>query len=238
MEPSPSTSASCSKELGAQLGLPAGVLARIPANTGVITVMRSDQLSDVQTGVRAVRILSVWLLVLVLVMFAAAVYLARGIRRETLRNIGWSFVIVGLLVLIVRRVAGNYAIDSLTSPPYRPAARDVFLIGSSILGQVGKATVFYGLVAVVGAVLAGPTRYATRARRSIAPVLNEHQGMAWFGAGFVFLLLVFWGPTHALRTYWGVLLLGALLALGLWAFRRETLREFPADPASEPIPAS
>ena len=35
--------------------------------------------------------------------------------------------------------------------------------------------------------------------------------MAWFGAGFVFLLLVFWGPTHALRTYWGVLLLGGVL---------------------------
>jgi hypothetical protein len=226
------------KELGAELGLPAGVLAKIAANTGVITVMRSDQLSEVQTGVRAVRILSVWLLVLVLVMYGAAIYLARGIRRETLRNIGWSFVIVGLLILIVRRVAGNYAVDSLTSATYRPSARDVFLIGSSILGQVGKATIFYGLVAVVGAVLAGPTRLATKARGFLAPTLNEHQGIAWFAAGIVYLVLVFWGPTHALRTYWGVLLLGALLALGLWAFRRETLREFPADPPSKPIAAS
>ncbi len=181
------------KEFGAELGLPAGVLARVPPNTGVITVMKSDQLSNVQTGVRAARVLSVWLLVLVLVMFGVAVYLARGIRRERLRNIGWSFVIVGLLVLIFRRVAGNYAIDSLTSPMYRPSARDVFLIGSSILGQVGKATVFYGLVAIVGTVLAGPTRYAKAVRRAIAPTLNEHQGMAWFATAFVFLVLVLWG---------------------------------------------
>ena len=225
------------KELGAELGLPAGVLARVPPNTGVITVMKSNQLSDVQTGVRAVRVLSVWLLVLVLVMFGVAVFLARGIRRETLRNVGWSFVIVGLLILIFRRVAGNYAIDSLTSPTYRRSARDVFLIGSSILGQIGWATVFYGFVAIVGTVLAGPTRYATAVRRSIAPTLNEHQGMAWFATGFVYLVLVLWGPTHALRTVWGVLLLGALLALGVWAFRRETLREFPARSVSVPITA-
>jgi high-affinity Fe2+/Pb2+ permease len=59
----------------------------------------------------------------------------------------------------------------------------------------------------------------------------------WLGTGIVFLLLVLWGPTHALRTLWGVVLLGALLSLGLWAFRRETVREFPASPAVAPAPA-
>jgi uncharacterized SAM-binding protein YcdF (DUF218 family) len=66
-------------------------------------------------------------------------------------------------------------------------------------------------------------------------VLNERQGFVWAGVGFVFLLAVLWGGTHALRTWWGILLLGGLIAIGVVAFRRQTLREFPA-PAAEPEP--
>ena len=49
----------------------------------------------------------------------------------------------------------------------------------------------------------------------------------WGVAGAVYLLLVLWGPTHALRTPTGILVLGALAALGLYSLRRETLQEFP-----------
>src|SRR4051794_7945146 len=123
-------------ELAADLGLPGKIVQQLPADAGVITVMRSDQLSTAQTGVRAIKVLSVWLLVLVLAMFALAIYLARGERRETLRNVGWAFVIVGLLVLVVRRWLGNYAVDELTSPTYNGSVHDVWLIGTSILGQI------------------------------------------------------------------------------------------------------
>ena len=58
--------------------------------------MRSDQLAAAQTGVQAVRILSAALLVLVLALYALAIYLARGARRQTIRNIGFAFVLVGL----------------------------------------------------------------------------------------------------------------------------------------------
>ena len=163
-------------ELGTELGVPADALAKIPPNTGVVTVMTSDQLSTAQASVQALRVLSVWLLVIVLVMFGVALYLAKGIRREMLRNIGWAFVIVGLITLVVRQVAGNYAISALTNPPYDKPAHDVFLIASSTLGDIGWAAIIYGAVAIVGAVLAGPSRYATEARRYIAPVLSERQG--------------------------------------------------------------
>jgi hypothetical protein len=76
-------------------------------------------------------------------------------------------------------------------------------------------------------VLAGSTRAAIAVRTWAAPVLNQRQGIAWLVYGFVFILLVLWGPTHALRTWWGILLLGGLLALGLEVLRRQTLREFP-----------
>jgi hypothetical protein len=219
-------------QLGTNLGLPADALARLPPDAGVITIMRSDQLSAAQTGVQAVRALSLWLLVLVLGLYALAVYLARGFRREVLRTIGWSFIGIGLVVLVVRRVAGNYAVDALTQAQYREPAHHVWLIASSILGQIGGAAILYGVVAVLGAMLAGPSGTATTVRRWIAPVLNGRPAIAWSAVGFAFLLLVLWGGTHALRTWWGVVLLGGLVALGVAALQRQTAKEFPPPAAA------
>ena len=49
------------REVATQLGLPSSVIARLPPDVGVITVARSDQLATAQKGVRAIKILSVWL---------------------------------------------------------------------------------------------------------------------------------------------------------------------------------
>jgi hypothetical protein len=214
-------------ELGEALGLSDETLAKLPAKAGVVTVMKSDQLGAVQKGVKAIHVLSSWLLFGVLALYALAIYLARGHRRETLRNIGWMFAVVGLLSLLIRRVVGNYAVDALASPSYRGSVRDLWLIASSILHQIGIAEVAYGLIAVAGAVFAGPTRWATSLRRHVAPTLNENQGVAWGALAGVVVLLAVWGPTHALRTWWGVLLFACLLAGGLVALRHQTLREFP-----------
>ncbi len=215
------------QSVGPSLGLPASALSRLPPQTGVITVMRSDQLAAAQNGIKVVKIVSTWLVLLVLALFALAIYLATGRRRETLRTVGWAFVFAGLLVLVVRRVAGSYTVDALADPPYRDAAHHAWLTSSSILGEVGRAIVLYGIVVVLGAILAGPSRPATAVRRWIAPVLNQRHDITWGTAAFAFLLLVLWGPTHALRTWYGVLVLGGLLALGIVMLRRQTLAEFP-----------
>jgi hypothetical protein len=222
--------------IGPQLGLPAAAVAQIPPNTGVITVMRSDQLGLVQKAVKAIRGISVWVFILVLLMFAAALYLAVGERRRTLRNIGWAFVLMGLLVLVVRRFGGNYAVNALTTSQYRHPAHRVWEIYTSELRDLGWAVILYGVFGILGAVLAGPTRLATRARSHIAPVLNENQGIAWAVVAFAYLLLVLWGGTHALRTPLGILVLGALLAVGVVALRRQTLVEFPPRAVAEPLP--
>jgi hypothetical protein len=213
------------KQLGTDLGLPASTLQRLPPDAGVITVMRSDQLSAAQAAVQAVRVLSALLLVLVLALYALAIYLARGARRETLRNVGWAVVLVGLIVLVVRRVGGNVAVEALTTPTSSDAAHQAWLIGTAMLGDIGWAAILYGAIALLGALLAGPSRAATALRRRIAPVLNDQPGIAWACVASVFLLAVVWGGTHALRTAWGIALLGALLAAGVLAFRQQTLRE-------------
>ena len=213
------------RSLGAELGLSAATLDRIPPDAGELEIMSSDRLGAAQAAVRSLRVLSTWLLVLVLGLYALAIFLARGARRETLRNVGWALVVVGLTVLAVRRLAGAYAVDALTQPSSEESGRRVWLIGTSILGQIGWAAVIYGVVAILGAVLAGPTVRAVAVRRRLAPVLNEHPAYVWTGLAVVFLLLVMWGPTHALRTLWGIALLGILVAGGVVALRHQTQRE-------------
>jgi hypothetical protein len=226
-------------EVGTQLGLPADALAKLPAKAGTLTLMRSDQLAAAQTGIQAVRVLSAWLLVAVLFLYGLAIFLARGARRVTLRNAGLGFALVGLVCLVLRTLLGNYIVSSLAAPGYEPATHRLWLIGTSILGQIGWAAVLYGVIAALGAILAGPTSLATRLRSNAAPILNERQGIVWAGVGFIYLLALLWGGTHALRTWWGILLLGGLIAIGVVAFRRQTLREFPgAVVEPEPLAAA
>ena len=221
-------------EVGTSLGLSSSALDKLPGTAGTVTLMQSDQLSTAQTAVRALHALSVWLLVLVLAMYVAAVWLARGARRPVLRNVGWALVLVGLATLVIRRLAGNYVVDALSSPGYNGATHRLWLIGTAILGQIAAATILYGAITVLGAVLAGPTTAAVAVRSRIAPILNDRQGIVWAGAAGAYLLLVLWGGTHALRTWWGILLLAVLLAAGIAALRRQTLAEFPAGVVAQP----
>jgi hypothetical protein len=224
-------------EVGTELGIPQDALAKLPAKAGTLTLMKSDQLSAVQTGIQAVRVLSAWLLVGVLFLYGLAIYLARGARRATLRNAGIGLALVGLLTLVLRQLLGNYITDSLAQPGYEPATHRLWLIGTAILGQIGAAALLYGVIAALGAVFAGPTAPTVWLRERLAPVLNERQGIVWGGVSFIYLLAILWGGTHALRTWWGILLLGGLIAIGVVALRRQTLSEFPPGKQLEPAPA-
>jgi hypothetical protein len=214
-------------EIAAKLGLPGTLISKIPQDKGQIVVMKSTQLRTVQKGVKVINVFSVLLFIAVLGLFALAIVLARGSRRATLRNIAFSFIAVGLLVLLVRRFTGNHVITALTTPEYDDTVRRVWVIGSAILGDIGIASIFYGVIALLGALLAGPSRLATHLRRRMAPTVVQQPGAAWGVLGGLFLLLVLWGPTHALQTWWGILLLAGLIALGFEALRRAMVREFP-----------
>jgi hypothetical protein len=55
--------------------------------------------------------------------------------------------------------------------------------------------------------------------------------LLFYGAvALVFLLLLLWSPLNSDRGIWGTLLLAFLVGLGVWALRRQTIKEFP--PAS------
>lgn len=224
--------------IGTELGFGDELDARLPPDVGQIVILESDQLEAAQTGVKAIKWLS-WLVILIaLACYAAAIWLARG-RRGMLRNIGVALLVIGILLLVIRRVVGNYIVDALASgESVRGAVDSTWLIGTSLLSEVAWALIVYGVVIVLGTWLAGPSRYATRARGAIGPTLRDRPGLAWGALAVVYLLLVLWAPVPALRNWPGVLLLGALVALGFEAFRRVTVGELgpgePAPPAGTP----
>jgi hypothetical protein len=130
-------------------------------------------------------------------------------------------------------------VDALTESTGEKPVRAVWLIGTSILGEIGRAGILYGVITVLGAVLAGPTRAATAARRWLAPYLNERPILAWTVLAAAFALLVYWGPTHALHRWWGIVIFAVLLAIGHLALRRQTMKEFPPTRTEEaPPPAA
>ena len=62
-----------------------------------------------------------------LLLVALAVYLARGRRRRTLRTSGWCFVLIGVVLLLIRRVAGNAVVNGLVKvPSNKPAVHQVW----------------------------------------------------------------------------------------------------------------
>ena len=220
------------QQISAQLGLPGKAAQRIPEGRGQLVLLRSDNLEAAQRGVRAVKFLSTWLGILVVALYATAIYLARGERRRALRRTGWALVILGALVLIIRNRFGDYAVDRLSSPTYRGTVHDAWLIGTSILGQIGGATLAYGIILIVAAFVAGPTRIAVAGRRAIAPILNNEPWLVGGAALGLYLIVLLWGPTHALRMWWGALLFGTLGAMAIVALRRQTQAEFPQQTAT------
>ena len=220
-----------------QLAERLGVSENLSPDAGKITILESGQLKTAQRSLKAIKALSVVLVFVVLFLYGLAIYLAHGHRRRILRASAVSFIIVGLLLLIIRRIAGDAVVNSIvTTDSIRPAGHAAWLIGTSLLRAVAIGIVVYGLIALLGTFLAGPTRPAVAARRWLAPTFRDQPWLVFGAVALAFLLIVAWGPTGATRSWWGILLLAALLGIGVEALRRNTLAEFP-DATRSPKPA-
>jgi hypothetical protein len=206
----------------------------LPASSGQIVVMRAKQLKTAQDIAKLVRHISIIFTVLFFVCLAGAIALASGWRRIALRSSGWCFVGLGIAVLLVRRVAGNEIVNGLVNAEsVKPAAHDAWNIGTSLLRAIAIAFVIYGLVIVVAAWLAGPTNGAVALRRALTPTFRDHPVRTYSVAGILYLLVLLWGPTPALRQLIPILLIAALLVLGIEILRRQAIREFPDEQSGD-----
>ena len=212
-------------QLGSQLGV--DVSGKLPPDAAQIQLVKSDQLSTAQDLVKALKGLSLILPLIALALYALAVYLARGWRREAVRAWGVSWIVIGLLVLVVRSLAGTAVVDSLASTEsVKPAVNATWDIGTSLLRDGGIAMLGYGIVIFFAAVLAGPLSIAQRTRRSLAPLLRDRPS-AYATVAVIVLLLLWWSPTEGFRRLLPSLVLFGLLIAGVEALRHQTNREYP-----------
>jgi hypothetical protein len=212
-------------DLGDQIGI--DVSSRLPPDAAQIEVLPKDDLSAAQEAVKLLRDLTIVITVLALALFGLAIYLARGRRRQVLRSVGLCFVAIGVAVLVARTLAGDAVVSSLSSTEaVQPAVSSTWEIGTSLLSDQGGAMIFYGLVVLIGAWLAGPRGIARDARRAIAPVL-ERRGIAYASLVLLLLLLFWWSPTPGFERLPTALLLIALFVVGLEFLRHQAIRDFP-----------
>jgi hypothetical protein len=145
------------------------------------------------------------------------------------RGYGFGFLVAGIAALAAGKLIGDEVVNSLAATQSQVGAiHDTWVIATSLLRQAAGATIFYGAFMVIGAWLAGPTRWAVAVRRFLAPYLREWALAYGVLVALLAGLLLWWQPTPAMRNPVTALLLAALIALGFEALRRATAREFPA----------
>ncbi len=216
------------EQLAAQFGLSGERLKQLPPDAGQIVILKGNQLQTARRSVKVVRALSYFLLFLVLALFAAAIWLADGRRRKLLMGCGVSVLIVGLIVLVVRRYAGNYLVDALTNnPEQKHPISAVWAIETQLLRNVGINAVVYGIGIMFAAWIAGTSRAATWIRRQLAPTMRSHPVVIYAAVALALFLVLISGPTDAQRIY-PLLILFAFAFVGTEVLRRQTEREFPA----------
>jgi hypothetical protein len=210
-----------------EIGIGGRIAGKLPPNAAQLVILRSNQLKTAQNVADAVRPLAIALTALALILFAVAIYLARGWRREAFRAAGFALLIAGVAALVARSIAGHAVVESLTATEStKHAVNDAWSIGTSLLDQAAVAAIAYGIFILFAAWLAGPTGSAVATRRGLAPYLREPV-YAWTGLTLIILLLLVWGPTPASRQASTAVLLIALLIFGFEMLRRQTAREFP-----------
>ena len=216
------------QELAQRVGVGQKLVDQLPPEAASLVVLKSDELSAIQTAADLLDKGALAITILALLLFALAVYLARGHRLETLRWVSIGFIIAGLLALVVRSIAGHIVVDQLAqTASIEPAAQDIWDIGTSLLKDTAWAAVINGLLILIVVLLAGPSRWATRLRELAAPYMRDRPDLTYGAVAVIFLLLVWWGPTPAFRTAWTLIVIAALSGFGTAALRRQTAREFP-----------
>jgi hypothetical protein len=215
-------------ELSQRLGLPSSLAEKLPDSVAHVKVVTSDQLGLVRNLAKALHALALLLTLVGIALYALAVFLARGYRRRTLMNVGFSFALAGVIVLLGRKIGQGQVISAITSDAsIEPAANDAYSVATSLLVQVSSASIIIGIPLILAAWFAGPAHWAVEARRFLAPRFRARPALVyWITAGLLALVFV-WGPIPATRNPWTMLLFTVLAFAGAYVLQRQMAEEFP-----------
>jgi uncharacterized membrane protein len=215
-------------QISSGLGVGSKLADKLPASVGQLTILKSNQLGTAQDVAHGIKGLVVFLVALVLILYGVAVYLARDRRRKTLRAVGIGFVVAGIAALIARNLAGHEVVNALAqNATIKPASNAVWAIGTSVLKESAISVIVNGLIIIIAAWLAGPTRPAVAFRREAAPYMRERPVLTYAASATLFLVLVIWAPSRAFTQPATLIIIAVLLIFATEVLRRQTAREFP-----------
>ena len=211
-------------ELGDQVAVIGKVAEKLPESSGRIVIIQKSQLETAQTITRILRSVANWMWLVALAVAALAIWLARGRRRIEIRALAIGLVLVGLLLLAVRRFAGDYLVDQLAKDDgVKPAAHDAWSILTQTLADRAWVGITLGLVTLVGVWFVGDTKRAADARRAAAPVL-ESRAWTYTIAAVALLVLALAAPLFARGWPMSLVLIGLAVA-GIEVVRNIVQRE-------------
>jgi Short C-terminal domain len=215
-------------QLADRIGLKKQLNERLPPDVGQLEVADSQKLDTARTVVKIIEGLA-WLFTFgTLVLFGLAVYLAKGRRWMVVLGYGLGLIAAGLAAIAVRSALKGLFVDSLSeTEAANVPAQHAWDIGTSLLQSIAMTVVIYGVLFVVAAFLASPTRSAVGIRRALAPTLRDRPGLVWsLFAAVVLIALIVWPPPGTRQLVLSLVLI-ALAGFGLEALRRKTEHEFP-----------
>ena len=211
--------------------------AKIPETNATFVLFQSDKITKAQSGFNLLNTLGIWLPIIVLVLIALGVYVAKHHRRALIGaclGVAAGMIVLALGLAIFRSVYLN----ALPARVSHDAAAVLYDTLVRLLRLGLRSVLVLALVIAVGAFLTGPSVTAVRTRESSARALGWLRGSAesaglrtgpvgtWvyahkqalrIGAVAVAgLALVFWGqPTGKVIILLAVLALVALALIEL-----------------------
>ena len=210
-----------------RLGLP-NVSSKLPASVAHLKILKSNQLKLVQDIGKALKSLALLLTIIVPLLYALAIGLARGFRRRTLMTVGIAILAAGIVVFLARNILVTQVTDSLVkTESVKPAAHAVLTIATSMLSEIAGAFIIVGIPLIAAAWFAGPARLAVNARRRIAPFLRDQPGWTYGIVAAIMALIFIWNPIPATGKLGGIIVFLALAFFGTYVLRRQTAAEFP-----------
>ena len=213
-------------QVGDQVAVIGKVAERLPESSGRIAIIEESQLETAQSITKILRAVADWMWLVALAVAAFAIWLARGRRRLELRALSIGVLVVGLLMLAVRRFAGDYLVDKLAQDDaVKPAAGEAWDILTQVLADRAWVWIILGAITLAGVWFVGETRRATDARRAAAPALENRVTTYALAAGAL-LVLALLAPAIA-RGWLSALVLLVLVVVGVEVIRNIVLREAP-----------
>ncbi len=224
--------------LGEAVGIPQSALDGLPDDVGQITILQSDELAAAQNAVKVLDFTSWFLFIVVVAMYVGAVYLAVGRRRQMLRTVGFSLVVGGASLLLIRQVGIRTSVNTFVQDATNKSLAE--LVGSvltELLRQMAWTGIVYGVLIIGFSVLIGPHRWAVALRRWPAGIADSTVVLVGVSFGTV-LLLLWWSPGRAFDRWTTALLLIGLVVGAIYTLvligRQDLLAADAGGSESEP----